>query len=157
MAVEQHGCEAALQQGTSPVDRSSPLCSALFCLCPGLVWYALLYTIPVYSTLLSGPARCLWCFGSSQGDAVSSLRWKQKVCSLSQRWDDLHGKKSPFQVPDWFIFIHMKILNSCSSIGPKGTALIDQWRYWWGYSCMALIPQGKTQSCRWKYNSGTPL
>lgn len=44
--------------------------------------------------LCSALARCLWCFSSSQENTGSSLQWKGKVYSPSQREADIYIEKS---------------------------------------------------------------
>ena len=65
-------------------------------------------------------------FQHSQGDAVFSLQWKGKMCSLSQRGAGLYGQESPPLVLNWSVLMQMRTPDSCSLIGPKGAFLIDQ-------------------------------
>ena len=116
--------EVALRWGLYPARQ---LCSTLVRCTP----ISLLWSAP--HTLL--PPDLVW---SCETSSVFQLRLgncghqssvKKKVCSLSQ----------------------MRTPNPHSLIGPKytvlvgwtGAALIGQWRFYWWYSCTALIGSGK--------------
>lgn len=105
------------QLWNSTVQRQRPfpdrgLCSTLFC--------SFLSCFPLQ--------RHLWC--QLQPGKCSQSRVfgeKGELCSLSHRGADVYREKSQILVPDLFILMKMRNLNSCSLIGLKSTVLTDQY------------------------------
>lgn len=101
----------------------------------------------------SGLEWCLWCFifsvSALAGETVFSGKGK---CVLQARGElaYTYRQKSPPLL--WLVHPHEnETPNPHSLIGPKGTALIGQWRCWWGYSHAALFEWGTPQSYWLKY------
>lgn len=99
--------QASLQQDSSAVLLVDFLCST-FCRS----------ALPCTGLLHCAPGRHLWCF--SRGNAVFGGKGKYP---LRARGELTYKHKSSSLIPDCFLLMQIRTLNSHSSIAPRGTAL----------------------------------
>lgn len=104
LAMRPLGQTPLHRQFCSVLVYSGPFFSALPCsvvLQSGLVRF-----------VCSAPDSRLGCFSSSLESTAPSFVWKGKVHSSSWRGADLCRQKSPPLIPDWFILIRPRTLDS---------------------------------------------